>query len=545
MEPPAGPPNIDITASSSTGRLAQSAGIIGIATMASRVLGLVREQVLAFLFGAGREMDAFNVAFRLPNLLRDLFAEGAMSAAFVPAFTRELTSGGRAAAWRLGNQVINALIVVTGCFAVAGILVARPLVELAAADFSDIPGKLELTVSLTRVLFPFLVLVAVAAVCMGMLNSLSRFFVPALSPAMFNVASIALTVALVPVMPLIGLPRIMAVAIAALTGGLAQIAVQWPPLRREGFRYRPALDPHDRRLGSILMLTGPGLVGLAAVQINLIVNTVLATGEGEGAVSWLNYAFRLIYMPIGLFGVSIATAALPSLARDAARGETASMRRTLSGGIRMMLMLNVPATAGLMVLALPIVSLLFEHGSFGAADAAATASALVWYAPGLVGYSLVRLAVPTFYSQHDSRTAILVSVFAVGLNLVLNVALVRVLGYRGLAMGTSLAALAHALVLFWILRTRTGGLEGSRIAMTAAKISIATAVMAAAAWASDAALARLVAADLVSRLLRVGLDIGIALLVLAGAAHLLRIHEFREALRAVRARLSAREQRDV
>jgi putative peptidoglycan lipid II flippase len=505
--------------------------------MTSRVLGLVREQVLAFMFGAGNEMDAFNVAFRIPNLFRDLFAEGAMSAALVPTFTRHLTLGGKPAAWRTGNQAINALLAVTLALVVAGIVFARPLVLLFAGDYALVPGKLELTVSLTRTLFPFLTLVALAAACMGMLNSLNRFLVPALAPATFNVATIACALALVPVMPRLHLPRITAIAIGALLGGLCQIAVQWPVLRRQGFRYRPILDFRDEGLREILVLMGPGLMGLAAVQINLFVNTVLATGQGTGAVSWLNYAFRLMYMPIGLFGVSVATAALPALSQHAARGEIDGLRETVSRGLRMMLMLNVPATVGLIVLAYPIVALLFEHGSFTPADTAATAGALAFYAPGLIGYSAVRFAVPTFYTLRDSRTPVMVGVATVVVNVALNVTLVRIWGYRGLALGTALASLFNAGALLWLLRLRLNGIEGNRIATAFGKILIASAVMAAATLATDVLIRALLhPAALAGRIAQVGLDISMALVMLTVAAHLLRIREFDDAFRAVGAR---------
>ncbi len=250
--------------------------------------------------------------------MRDLFAEGAMSAAFVPTFTRHLTLGGKRDAWRLGNNVLNALLVVTGVVVLIAGVSARPLVQSLAHDFGDVPGKIELTVHLTRVLLPFLTLVAIAAAAMGMLNSLHHYFLPALSPAMFNIATIACGVALVPLMPRIGEPRIMAIAIGALIGGVGQVALQWPSLRREGFRYAPVIDLRDPGLQQVLLLMGPGTVGLAATQVNIFVNTLLATSQGTGAVSWMTYAFRLMYLPIGLFGVSIGTAVLPAVSRHAA-----------------------------------------------------------------------------------------------------------------------------------------------------------------------------------------------------------------------------------
>lgn len=523
-------------------RLARSAGLISTATMTSRLLGVGRELVLAALFGAGNAMDAFFVAFRIPNLVRDLFAEGAMSAAFVPTFTRCLTTKGKPAAWRLGNLVITALVVVTGALVVAGAIFAGPLVRAIAGDFASVPGKLDLTILLTRIMLPFLTMVAIAVAAMGMLNALRHFFVPALSPAMFNIATIVCAFALVPLMPAIGLPPIAGIAIGTLVGGLGQIALQWPALRREGYRYRPLVDLRDPELREVLLLMGPGTLGLAAVQINIFVNTVLATGEGTGAVSWLSYAFRLMYLPIGLFGVSIATAALPEISQRAARDDMQGLRRTLSSGLRMMLMLNVPATAGLVALAVPIVSLIFERGQFALdSSTGPTAAALMCYAPGLVGYSTVKIASPTFYALRDSRTPVLVSAASIVINLALNLLLVRVLGYRGLALGTALAALFNASLLLTLLARRLGGLEASRLGMSFAKIGAASLIMGGVAAAVESWSHGLLPGDTTwVRLVRVVGAIGAGLLALAASARALRIQEFDEAIKRVTARLGTR-----
>ena len=513
-------------------KLARSAGLIGVATMASRVLGVARDMVLSAFFGAssGVEMDAFNVAFRVPNLLRDLFAEGAMTAAFVPTFTRTLTTQGRDAAWRLGNLVINALMVVTGPIVILGILFAYPITHAIAPGFAAVPGKLELTTQLTRVMLPFLTTVAVAVAMMGMLNSLRRFFIPALSPAMFNVATIVCAFALVPVMVRLGLPPIAAIAIGTLLGGVGQIALQWPVLRREGFRYRPVLDFRDPDLREVLRLMGPGTLGLAAVQINVFVNTYLATSQEQGSVSWLNYAFRLMYLPIGLFGVSIATAALPEIARRANAADAPGMRRTISGALRMMLMLNVPATIGLIALAHPIVALLLERGKFTPHDTAATAMALMFYAPGLLGYSAVKIASPSFYSLRDSRTPVTVSVVSVLVNLAINLMLVRVMGYRGLALGTALAAMFNAGTLLWLLRNRLGGLEGRRVTVAFAKIACASVAMGAAANLFSGWLGSHVPpVGSIWRAIELAMAIAVGIAVLAASARVLRIAEFDEA----------------
>ena len=268
--------------------LASSAGLVGSATMISRLLGLARDQVFAYLFGANNAMDAFYVAFRIPNLFRDLFAEGAMNAAFVPTFTRQLTRYGKDQAWKLANNVINTLAISTGLLVIIGIVSAGPLITFLASDYASVPGKLELTALLTKITLPFLTLIAIAAAFMGMLNSLQRFFIPALSPAMFNISTIFCAFALVPVMPKFGLAPITAIAIGTLVGGLGQLVIQWPALRREGYRYRPVLNLGDQPLRDVLILMGPGILGVAATQINLLVNLILATGEGTGAVSWLS-----------------------------------------------------------------------------------------------------------------------------------------------------------------------------------------------------------------------------------------------------------------
>lgn len=524
-------------------KLARSAGLIGSATAASRVLGVVREQVLAALFGASAsmQMDAYNVAFRIPNLLRDLFAEGAMTAAFVPTFTRTLTTRGKEAAWRVGNLVMNALLLVTTLLVLAGILFAPQITSWFVPNYATIPGKLELTTDLTQIMLPFLTTLAVAAAMMGMLNSLRRFFVPSLSPAMFNVASIFSAVAIVPLMPRFGLEPIVGIAIGTLLGGLGQILLQWPTLRREGFRYQPIISFRDPTVLEILRLMTPATIGVAAVQINVFVNTYLAQSQEQGAVSWLQFAFRLMYLPIGLFGVSIATASLPDISRQAVTEDIKAIRSTVSRGLRMMLMLNVPATIGLIVLAEPIVALIYERQMFLAYDTAATAAALMFYAPGLLGYSAVKIASPTFYSLRDARTPVIVSVSSVAINLGLNLVLVRLMGFRGLALGTAIAAIFNAGVLLILLRKRLRGLDGRALSVALVKISAASAVMGVAAHLSAGWLTSLTPdGGEVAKVIRVFGAIAIALVILAASARLLRIREFDEASSRLLKRLGRR-----
>jgi putative peptidoglycan lipid II flippase len=512
-------------------RLARSAGLIGVATLASRVLGLVRDMVQGALFATGYQNDAFVLATRIPTLLRDLFAEGAMSAAFVPTFTRHLTTGGKPAAWRLGSQVVNALLVVTGVLVLLGVVFATPLATAYAGPFAfQETGKLELTILLTQWNMPFLLLIAVAAAFMGMLNGLHRFFIPAISPVMYNVLFIACAAVLYPVFTRIGVPPIMALTAGMLLGGVAQIAAQWPALRREGYRHQWILDFRDPGLREVLILMGPGTLGVAAAQVNVFVNTVLAAGESH-APSALGYAFRFMYMPVGILGVSVATAAIPSLARQAASGAHGEMRETLSWGLRLMLALSVPATVGLMVLTPSIVELIYQRGHFTLADTRLVAASLFFYAPGIVGYSIVKIASPSFYALRDARTPVIVSVVTIVTNIGLNLWLNHLMGFRGLALGTAIAANVNAGLLLYLLARRLEGLDGGRIGRTLLQIVLASAAMGVAAYYAEAELHHLLpAARLVPRLVRVGGGIGAGLGTLVLAAWLLRIEEFQQAM---------------
>ena len=518
-------------------RLARSAGVMTIATLLSRVLGLARDIVLARFFGAGAAMDAFVVASRIPNLVRDLFAEGAMSAAFVPTFTRHLKEKGEASAWRLGSNVINSLIVVTGTLVVLGMIFAYPLADLYTDD-EQFAANLDLTASLTRWMLPFLTMVAVAVAQAGMLNSLRQFFIPAVSPAMYNIAVILSAFVIVPFCPALGLEPIEGIAIGSLLGGMLQIMAQWPALRAAGYRYQPVLDFKDPGLRDVLLLMGPGTIGVAAAQINLFVNTVLATSQEVGAATWLTYAFRLMYLPIGLFGVSVATAALPELARQASGGSFDGMRRTVSSSLRLMLMLSVPAMAGLAVLAYPITELIFERGEFTPADTSAVAYALMMYAPGLIGYSVVKIASPSFYALKDARTPVLISIVTVLANVALSLWLIRGLGYAGLALSTALASLVNAGLLMTLLSRRIEGVDAARVLVAFLKVGAASAVMGAAAYWVEIALSNAFGhAGIVPRALSLGGAIAAGVLVLAAAAKVLRLSEFEDAVAAILRRL--------
>lgn len=447
--------------------------------MCSRVLGLIREQVFATMFGAGFAYDAFVVAFRIPNLLRDLFGEGALSAAFVTIFSEYDTSRSKEETWRLAANVLTFFAMALSLLSLVGIYLAEPLVHLLAPDFSQAPGKTALTATLTRIMMPFLVVISLAAVVMGMLNTKGRFFVPAMASSFFNLGSIIGGVTLTLVLPRFGQPAIVGMAIGTLFGGLLQLLVQLPTLHATGFRYRPVLALKDPGLRRILKLMVPATIGLSATQINIFINTNFAASCAEGSVSWLNYAFRLVQLPIGVFGVTLSIAMMPLLARQAAEKKIGDMRATLSSSLVMVLALTIPATAGLMLLAEPIIRLIFEHGAFTAADTGATARALSLYAVGLFAYSSNKVLVPAFYALDRTRYPVIASFVAIGTNLLLINLTIDRFQHLAIALSTSLTMLLNFLFLTTVLYYHMNGLPLRHLAAGAMKIGAGTLLMSA------------------------------------------------------------------
>jgi putative peptidoglycan lipid II flippase len=521
--------------------IARAAGVISLATFLSRVLGLIREQVFAVFFGAGFAVDAFQVAFRIPNLLRDLFAEGAMSAAFVPTLTNTRERHGDDAAFRLANLVINFLLVVTAGICLVGILGAKWFVPLLAPGFGRVPGKLELTTLMTQIMMPFLLLVAVAAAVMGVLNTRRIFFIPAVAPTMLNLSLIAAGFVIAPFMPRFGLPPIVGMAIGATLGGLGQLLIQVPALHGLGFRWRPVLSFRDPGVLRMVTLMAPAAIGLAATQVNIFVNTLLASMLVEGSVSWLNYAYRLMQLPIGLFGVAIATVTLAEVSRHAARKDMPELKRTLAFSLRFVFFLTLPATVFLVVLAKPIVALLYQHGRFGPLDTVQTAQALWAYAVGLAAFSAVRVLVPVCYSLGMTRLPVTISFITITANVILNFALMGPLQHRGLALATSIASVLNFTLLFELLRRKIGRLGGGGIARAAGKILVASGIAGAAGWfAASGAAHALGSEGLLERATIVGVGFLAGLLTYLAACVLLRIEEAAPAFLAAARVLGAR-----
>lgn len=449
-------------------------GSIGAATLASRVLGYVRDMVVAHAFGAGPVTDAFFVAFRIPNLLRRLLAEGALSTAVIPVFTETLTQGGPGAFHRLARAVTGAAIVVLCVVSALGALLAPQVVAVMAPGWRTDSGLFDLAVTLTRVMFPYLLLVGLAALAMGALNAYHRFFTAALGPAVNNLAMIVAVVALTTHMT----PPVMALAVGVLLGGVGQLLVQLPELRRLGVPLIPSAEWRHPGVARIAHRLWPAVFALAAVQITVVVNTLLASLLPTGTVSYLYYADRVMEFPLGIFGIALATAALPSMSGQAARREFPALRATLEWALRMSAFVAVPATVGLLVLGGPIVQLLFRRGEFTVSDGALTAQALAGYAVGLPAFSATRIAAQTFYALGDTRTPVWIGFVSVAVNVVLALLLMWPLQHVGLALASSLSSYVNLLGLCWLLRRRLGGPRGGDLWWSLARTLAASGALA-------------------------------------------------------------------
>jgi putative peptidoglycan lipid II flippase len=454
-------------------KVSQAAGVIGFFTFLSRILGLVRDMVLARLFGAGMAADAFFVAFRIPNLLRSLFAEGSLTIAFIPVFTEYLTTRSKKEAFDLARIILTLLALILAVVALLGVLLSPWIVRIQAFGFGGSGAKYDLTVLLARITFPYIFLISLVAFFMGVLNSLRRFAAPAAAPIFLNVGIIG---AAYLISPHCGEP-IVGVAVGVLIGGILQVLLQIPWALKEGLKLFPRWQPGHPAVKKIGLLMLPAIFGSAVYQFNQFIGTLLASFLAEGSVSWLYYADRLVQFPLGVFAIAISTAALPSLAVQASKRDLDQFGDTLSHALRLTFFISLPCTAGLIILGRPIISLIFEKGAFDTTATQMTNYGLFFYALGLWAFSGIRVTVSAFYALQDTKTPVKVAFVAVIVNLILSLIFMGPLKHGGIALALSLASsLQFCLLVFFLKRKiRISGLR--QVVITAVKCIFSAAVM--------------------------------------------------------------------
>jgi len=451
----------------------RAAGVVGIFTFLSRILGLVRDILIANFFGSGMSADAFFVAFRIPNLLRRLFAEGSLTVSFIPVFTEYLQNKSKEEAFLLARIVLTFLVCIVTAITILGIILSPLIVKVIAPGFGYMGDKYNLTVLLTRIMFPYIFLVSLLALFMGILNSLKHFSAPAIAPIFLNLSMIAALIFIVPFMrtPTVGL------AIGVIVGGVIQMALQIPFLINKGLSFAPKWNVRHPALKKIGMLMLPTIFGSAIYQINQLIGTLLASLLREGSVSYLYYADRLVQFPLGVFAIAISTAVLPSLSREAAEGDIYRLKQTLSHALRLTMFIAIPAMAGLIVLRGPIITLLFQRGAFTSFTTTMTANALLYYSVGLWAFAGLRVFVSAFYSLQDTRTPVKVAVVAMIANIVFSLALMGPLKHGGLALALSLASALQLFMLIFFLKKRLGGIEGSVVIHSMVRSFISSLIM--------------------------------------------------------------------
>ena len=514
--------------------IARAAGVLGAATMLSRIMGMVRDMVVSRLFGAGLYTDAFFAAFQIPNMLRRFFAEGALTAAFVPTFSEWYANKGKEETRALANVCFTLLTLVMATITILGIIFSPQIVHLMFPGFAENPEKLSVTIFLNRLMFPYIFFVSLVALCMGILNTLRHFFTPAISTVFLNLSMILSALLLhdrfqVPIVSL---------AVGVLIGGVLQLALQIPVLCRMGFSVRPNFNFAHPALKRITLLMGPSIFGVGVYYLNITVGSILASLLAEGSVSYLYYAQRLFEFPQGIFTVSVAQAVLPSMSRQAAAGDMDAMKESLSYGVRLTLFVTIPAMVGLIFCATPIFSLLFMGGAFDYAKAVNCGIALLYYSLGLTFVALVRVLVPAFYAMKDTRTPVMIAFAAFLLNLLFSLALMGPLLHGGLALASSLSALGNMLLLVWFLKKKIGPFGGRAIMLSGGKGILASIPMAAAVYW----IVRLIDWSQPGEKLLKGGVLGGAVLtgmmIFLVTAHLLRCEETRDVLGLIKKKVS-------
>ena len=532
-------------------KVTRAVGIVSIAVMVSRILGLARETAIGYYFPAKTSADPFYLAFRIPNFLRDMFGEGILSKAFITTFLATEAEDGEEAAWNLTNRIFNLTFLVLVGITALGIIFAPVLVDVLARDNFDrnldtlehfgFDSKIELAIYLTQLMFPYLLFVSFAAIAMGLLNSKGRFGIPACASTFFNVSSLVVGIGGYYLCPLVDIHPVTGMAIGVIVGGIAQFLIQVPSMYRVGFRYRPLLSLRDPRVLQVVHLIGPAVLGVAAVQVNLLTNTFFITSD-SGWLTWISRAYRIMHLPIGIFGVAISTVALPQLARFVTAGETENFRDALSHALRLMLVLTIPAGIGLMILSEPICRLLYEWGATVEEDTIETAGILFVYAFGLCGFSTLKIVTDGFYAHKDIRAPVMVGICAVVLNICLNYLFIYrelFLDPRAVVFSTVLTVTLNCGVLLLLLRRKVGRLGLRSLAMLMLKILIASTVMGIVCWVTNSVIEEdwLGTVGVIPRTVGVFAPIGLSLLALAALYKFLKVSEFDDILGIFKQRL--------
>ena len=456
-------------------KVARAAGVVGSATMASRVFGFLRDMVVAGFFGAGMATDAFFVAFRIPNLLRRLLAEGSLTVSFVPVFTEYLKKKSQEEAFELADVAFTTLSIILVVVSLFGVLLSPLIVTIMAPGFTKVPAQYDLAVFLTRLMFPYIFFISLVALCMGILNSLRHFAAPALSPVVLNIAMIlaALT--------LRGLFRepIFALAVGVMMGGILQLAMQWPFLVKMGLRIRPNFKfrhPGIRQIGILLI---PTFIGSAVYQLNVFIGTILASLLPKGSISYLYYADRIVELPLGVFAISVGTAVLPSFSEQVSTKDFENLKKTISFSLRLIFFITIPATTALLALNVPIISVLFQRGAFDAESSVLTAQALFYYAVGLWAFSVIRVIDAVFFSIQDRKSPLKAAFVSLFVNVIFSIILAfhLKLNHGGLALATSIASAANVAMLTVILRRKIGTFLDREFYRSLFKVSLSSLAM--------------------------------------------------------------------
>ncbi len=507
-------------------KVIRAAGIVGLGTLFSRILGLVRLQVIAYVFGYSIATDAFWLGFTIPNFFRLLLAEGALTTAFIPVFSECLAKKGEESARKLANNVLNLTILLVVLVVTAGIFFAPRYVPYLAVGFRQASSQMELTVRLTQIMFPFLFFISIAALVMAVLNCKGHFAAPAFAPIFFSLALISCAFLLGPKY------GIYSLGIGVVIGGALQLLVQIPSLIRKGFRYYPLLSLNHPGVRKIARLAGPAMLGGITLQVNIIINRVFASTLPTGSVSALLYAMRLIQFPLGIFAIALSTAIFPRLSSLAAEGKVEELRQTVSLGLRVVLLILIPSSVGLILIGKPLISLLFQHGAFVARDTLMTWQALFYYSLGLLAMGEVMVLSRAFYSLQDVFTPVKVSMAVLALNILLNFLLISPLKHSGLALATSISMIFNVVILFFLLRKRLKRLQGKKILFSLAKITLITAAMGTVVYLVLKGVSILDMPSLASGIIQVSLALVAGAVVIFSLSYLLKLEEFKLLLEA-------------